>query len=51
VITPPSAPPGISRHHRQQPLPLLISQIMPIQAIIHSPWSTPARTEDLQDTP
>src|SRR5271169_1197224 len=30
VIGPPSSPPGIGGHHRQQPLPLLISQVMPV---------------------
>jgi hypothetical protein len=29
--------PGISGHHRRQPLPFLITKIVPIQAIIHPP--------------
>jgi hypothetical protein len=37
IITPPMALPRISGHHRQQPLPFPISQVMPIQAIIHPP--------------
>jgi hypothetical protein len=37
VITPPAALPRISRHHRQHPLPFLISKVMPVQAFVHSP--------------
>jgi hypothetical protein len=37
VVTPPAALPRISRHHRQQTLPFLTSQVMTIQAITHSP--------------
>jgi hypothetical protein len=37
VITPPAPLAGIGGHHRCQPLPFLISQVMPIQAIIHRP--------------
>ena len=35
MITSPVALPGIGGHQRCQPLPFLISQVMPIQAIIH----------------
>ena len=37
VIGPPPAPPRIGGHHRQQPLPFLTGQVMPVQAIIHPP--------------
>jgi hypothetical protein len=39
VITPPPTPPGIGRHHWQQPLPFRICQVMTTQAIIHSATS------------
>ena len=35
VIIPPVALPGITGHQRRQPLPFLISKVVPIQAIIH----------------
>jgi hypothetical protein len=37
VITPPAPLPGISGHYRRQLLPVLITEIVPIQAIIHPP--------------
>jgi hypothetical protein len=37
VIIPPVPLAGIIGHQRRQPLPFLIGQIVPIQAIIHPP--------------